>query len=277
MRRCLLPLILLTACAQPHTVSPHATPQEIQAEAAMHEEYVKNERAKGLVHVIEDSRPVTKRLQGVAARIAPAAVDLCREMKTASDPRDCAFDIFIKTGRGKNALNAYADGQSIYITRNMVRFTRDDNELALIIAHEMAHNMMRHSSAQRQNSYVGLILGAMMEGVMAKNGYGAGGDDYASAGMQSGAAAYSPDFEQEADYIGLYLVARAGYDYRNVADLWRRMSLENPEAIYVRTTHPSNPERYVVMRKDINEIDSKMKLGMPLQPELAGQQYSGQY
>ena len=46
-------------------------------------------------------------------------------------------------------VNAYADGENVYVTRGMMRFAETDDELALVIAHEIAHNAMNHIDAQR--------------------------------------------------------------------------------------------------------------------------------
>ena len=60
--------------------------------------------------------------------------------------------------------------------------------------------------------------------------------------------------EAEADYVGMYILANAGYEYANASDLWRRMSQKDPDAIWLSTTHPSNPERYVALPRH-NFID----------------------
>ena len=51
-----------------------------------------------------------------------------------------------------DAVNAFADGEKLHITRGMMRFIRDDNELALVLAHELAHNTMGHIDAKQQNA-----------------------------------------------------------------------------------------------------------------------------
>lgn len=263
-------LLLLAACAQPVTVKPTATPQEIALEAAAQEKFVMDEKAKGLVHGLYESKPMAPRLQAVASRIAPASVELCRALKLVPDPRSCAYGIRVKrsrNGEGTDTLNAYADGEQIYITSAMVRFADDDDQLAFIIAHEFAHNLMGHIDAKKQNLLVGMLIGAAADAVLASQGYNSGSASFMKAGAESGALVYSPEFEQEADYIGLYLMARAGYDFEDAPYFWRRMSVENQEAIYFTTTHPSNAERFVLMKKYIAEIKAKKAAGRPLFPE----------
>jgi predicted Zn-dependent protease len=44
-----------------------------------------------------------------------------------------------------DAVNAFADGEKVVITKGMMRFVENDRELSLVIAHEMAHNAMGHT------------------------------------------------------------------------------------------------------------------------------------
>ncbi|RUM40159.1 MAG: peptidase M48 Ste24p, partial [Desulfocapsa sp.] len=89
---------------------------------------------------------------------------------------------------------------------------------------------------------------------------------FGQVGAQIGQLKYSPAYEHEADYIGLYIMARAGYKIDNAAEVWRRMSAIAPDAIYVKTTHPTNPARFVAMKKTIAEIKSKKIIGLKLIP-----------
>ena len=164
------------------------------------------------------------------------------------------------------ALNAYADGEAIYITNSMMRFAEDD-ELRAIIGHELAHNAMGHIKAQKKNVLLGALLGALGDVAMASAGYNSGGY-YAAQGAQLGAMSFSQDFEREADYVGLYALALAGYDLASAPTLWRHMAQANPETIGLAFSHPTSAERFVRMEKAIQEIEAKRVAGQPLQPEM---------
>ena len=75
-------------------------------------------------------------------------------------------------------------------------------------------------------------------------------------------------FEREADYVGAYYAARAGYDLAGAEDLWRALSLENPGQSSHREDHPVTPVRFVQMRKVAAEIADKQRRRLPLIPEL---------
>jgi predicted Zn-dependent protease len=84
---------------------------------------------------------------------------------------------------------------------------------------------------------------------------------------QAGARAFSVAFEREADYVGAYYAARAGYDLTGSEEIWRTFSLENPDSIRVTTDHPITPVRFVQMKKVIDEIEIKKRHNLPLVPE----------
>lgn len=72
----------------------------------------------------------------------------------------------------------------------------------------------------------------------------------------------------EADYVGLYYAARAGYDPFVAEGLWRRMGMMDPKSITFARTHPATAERAVSMRQTATEINNKRALGLPLIPAL---------
>ena len=88
-------------------------------------------------------------------------------------------------------------------------------------------------------------------------------------GMQAGAIAYAKDFEAEADYLGTYLAARAGFEISDAPLLWRRMAVEHPGSIGrgFMATHPSTPERATALARTVEEIEGKIASGQPLVPE----------
>ena len=110
----------------------------------------------------------------------------------------------------RDELNAYADGTNVYFTMGMLRFVENDDELALILSHEMAHNIRGHIESQQTNMLIGAVIGGL-----------AGSTDttFSDIGQEAGALAYSQEFESEADYVGVYLAGRAGYDVSQAAYL----------------------------------------------------------
>ncbi|WP_319584663.1 M48 family metallopeptidase [uncultured Pseudodesulfovibrio sp.] len=156
-------------------------------------------------------------------------------------------------------VNAYADGDSVVVTKGMMDYVENDDELALVVGHEMGHNVMGHISKQAGNRFIGAVLDGLIAGVT-----GVYTNNFANAaGML-----YSQDFEQEADYMGVYFMERAGYDSTGAPNFWRRMGADNPYAIGHATTHPTSAYRYVFLEKCSKEVKEKEKEGQNLLPNM---------
>ncbi len=161
----------------------------------------------------------------------------------------------------EESLNAFADGQRIAIFRGMLRFA-NDQELAIVIGHELAHNFMGHVEAQQRNGLLGTIaeLIAQAKGIPTQGVLGA-----------AISLRFSPAFETEADYVGLYVLARSGIEIKDAAKFWRRMAAANPNGISQRgmiASHPATSERFVALQKTVQEIEAKRAAGKALDPEL---------
>lgn len=171
----------------------------------------------------------------------------------------CPYPVFLFTS---DKINAFSDGKNILLTTGMYRMAQTDEELAVILSHEIAHNLMKHRKQLAEKAAPGTVLDVIVSVALGVSTNGTFGNMVA--------ASYSKDFEREADYVGLYLTARAGYDISDAANLWRRMAIEHPSTIEnsYSSSHPSNPERFIAIEKAVKEINEKKQLGVPLVPNI---------
>jgi predicted Zn-dependent protease len=128
-------------------------------------------------------------------------------------------------------INAFADGEEISVTTGMLRFVNNDDELALVIGHELAHNVLGHPDYERgrkDNPILhGMTEGALLDATLATAGtYGRRGRALTGIGGNTGKLAFFQVFEREANDLGLYFVQRAGFDPSQAVDLWRRMGMK---------------------------------------------------
>ncbi|HYE52305.1 MAG TPA: M48 family metallopeptidase [Azospirillaceae bacterium] len=207
---------------------------------------------EALEKALEGGRTVTLGLvrdgQPVTAALTPAKV--------------CApHPVYVDT----QELNAYADGENIFITRGMMRFLPEDKELALVVAHELAHNSEGHIDAKRTNAMAGAAGGLLLDVLAAAAGVNTQGA-FSDAGARAASQAYGVEFEQEADYVGMYFLSRSGYPMDGVEDVWRKMAAEHPESIYSRNSHPTAPERFLAIGSARSEISTKRTGGAALMP-----------
>lgn len=146
----------------------------------------------------------------------------------------CGYPVKLKLS---TAINAYANGKSIAVTTGMMDFADRDEELALVVGHELAHNTMRHVPKSIRN----LILSGF-------------------------AARTTRPFESEADYVGMYYLARAGFELEGVEAFWRRIGVISPKSIVRAKSHPVTPVRLLSIRVAAEEIQRKKEAGAPLVP-----------
>ncbi|MBI4552136.1 MAG: M48 family metalloprotease [Candidatus Latescibacteria bacterium] len=173
-------------------------------------------------------------------------------------------------------VNAFANGDDITVNSGMIRFAATDEDLALVVGHEIAHNVLRHSLKKLGYLLTGLAVEiSVLIGRQAVHNetisvlmdiyiYGA-----PAVFMRLMGRAFSKTFEAEADYAGLYITARAGYDITHASQFWRRLATEYPRLIERRflATHPTTPERFLALQKAAQEIQEKRQRGQSLIPE----------
>ena len=165
-------------------------------------------------------------------------------------------------------VNAYAtESDKITIFAGIVALARTDAQLAHVIGHELAHANLGHADKKRLNLLLGMAGGLAIDGGFAVGGIFTDGTFARHLG-QAGFMAYSVAFEREADYVGAYYAARAGYDLAGIEEFWRAMGAAHPDSIRFGTTHPTTPVRFIQMREVATEIADKKRRHLPLVPEL---------
>jgi predicted Zn-dependent protease len=265
----LFPPLMLAGCAAPTLLTPDFSPEEWQAEMRLQEQAAK----KAPIDFDGDKRYGERQVEALVGRLAPIATriehsasSMCREL---NNPKiDCNYKVVLDSK--ERGLNAHADGKNVVIYPAMVDFARNENHLAFVIAHEFAHNLLGHVQATQQNVLIGALIGTVADVGAAAAGANTGGV-FGKLGQQQGMLRYSQAFEHEADYVGLYILARAGYRIEEAPDFWRIMSQAEPDAVYISTSHPNNPARTLAMSKAVAEIRAKQRAGQPLIPNIRPQ------
>jgi Zn-dependent protease with chaperone function len=197
----------------------------------------------------------------------PVRVEVLRGEKpfvrTLSPVRRCSIPILLTTDEQSNA---FTDGKRIVVHSGMLRVAQTDDELAAVVGHELAHVTMGHLEKKMQNRVAGSIGGAIVDIGFAALGVNTGGAFTRGLG-NAGLMVNYTDFEREADYVGAYYTARAGYDLSAAERVWRAMAQENPKQLAYTGLHPSSPERFLLIQKTAGEIADKKRRNAPLIPE----------
>lgn len=155
---------------------------------------------------------------------------------------------------GSKQVNAFCmpGGKIAFFWGILTQMRLEDDEVAMIMGHEMTHALREHARAQmgKQAATQGLIgLGAALFGL------GGIGREVAGMGGQLLALKYSRDDETEADLIGLELAARAGYNPGAALTLWNKMeAVGNGAPPAFLSDHPSNPDRMRKIEENIPNV-----------------------
>ena len=157
-------------------------------------------------------------------------------------------------------VNAFAvPGGFVYLTRGILAYLNDEAELAGVIGHEIGHIAARHSAQQysrAQAAQLGLGLGSVLSETFRKYA------GLAQAGMSLLFLSYSRDNERQADDLGVLYSSKAGYDARNLANMFVTLERLNPgegrdglPAWF--STHPNPPDRVAAIQKGAQEWQSQ--------------------
>lgn len=172
----------------------------------------------------------------------------------------CSYRVILTND---DQVNAFAGGNTIFVTTGIMRLLDSDQDLALLFGHELAHLTRAHIEAKKVNAAIGAIIAAVVSGAI--------GVDVTDIGARIGANAFSQEFESEADYVGMYHASRAGWDMSGAANLFRRMATAHPASIHaVGGTHPSTVSRAVLVERTALEIESKRGRNLALVPNFKG-------
>jgi predicted Zn-dependent protease len=163
---------------------------------------------------------------------------------------------------GSNQINAYCmpGGKIAFYSGILQQLKLTDDEVAMVMGHEIAHALREHARERMGKSAV-THGAARIGGALAASFFGI--DPRITDGIASGGAnlltlEFGREDESEADLVGMDLAARAGYDPRAGVTLWQKMSAASKGAPpQWLSTHPSGKSR-------IADIEANLPKVMPL-------------
>ena len=194
-------------------------------------------------------------LEPVARRLAAAAQPVC----VAHLGRPCRFVVGLYPSPASARAMAAAYGwRQVTITAGMVRLAETEDELAAVVGHEFGRHLAAHIDLQQVRGRVaGMAASTLLGAVMPFGGFVGMLLDQGVSQLGANAArlAYAKSEEREADYLGAYLVARAGYDLERAGGVWVRLA--RPEArgsAALSASHQPEAERLAAWRRATEEI-----------------------
>jgi Zn-dependent protease with chaperone function len=156
-------------------------------------------------------------------------------------------------------INAFAlPGGPMFVNRGMIEAAAKEGEVAGVMAHELAHVLLRHGTAnatKAQGFQIGALAGAIAGAVI-----GGGWGEVISQGSQFGLGTwlmkYSRDYERQADIVGVQIMARAGYDPRDLAHMFETIQRQGgsggPEWL---SSHPNPGNRTQYINQEAAQLN----------------------
>src|SRR5262245_20257981 len=158
-------------------------------------------------------------------------------------------------------INAFAlPGGPMFVHRGMFDAAAGEGEVVGVMAHELSHVLLRHGTAnatKAENPWLqlGQVAGAI-GGAMVGGGAGAMISEGSQFGLGTILLRYSRDYEKQADLLGAQIMARAGYDPRDLAHMFETISKEskgggNPQWL---SSHPDPGNRTAYITKEAEAL-----------------------
>ncbi len=225
-----------------------------QAATQQYAQLLAEARAKNAL--LPASATQTVRLRAISQRIIPFTPDW-----NARAP-GWKWEVNLLSSKQINAF-CMPGGKIAFFTGLIEQLKLNDDEVAMVMGHEVAHALREHARERMGKSAatnIGLEIGAALFGL------GGAGRTLAGMGAQLLSLKFSRDDESEADLVGMELAARAGYDPRSGVSLWTKMGQATgggggggggSKLAEYGSTHPQGPTR-------IKDIEANLPKVMPL-------------
>ena len=188
----------------------------------------------------------TALVKRVGQNIAKAVENYLTQNGMAEDVKTYSWEFNLVQDKQVNAW--CMPGGKIVVYEGLLPVTQDEASLAIVMGHEIAHAVARHSAERLSNAYKEQYGAAALSALLQGAGVSSGWQQLASLAHQYGGALFTSGFsrkqESEADHIGLIFAAMAGYNPEVAVTFWQRMSsATGGGSNSLFADHPSDAQR----------------------------------
>jgi predicted Zn-dependent protease len=193
----------------------------------------------------QPDHPQLQRIRAIAQKLIPQAVKW--------NPRAANWKWEVNL-IGSNQINAFCmpGGKIAFYSGILDQLKLTDDEVAMVMGHEMAHALREHARERIAKGAATNIGANILVQVL---GMGQVGQALTGYGAQLLSLKFSRSDESEADLVGMEIAARAGYDPRAAISLWKKMGQAGkaspPQWI---STHPSGAARIAELQKNLPRV-----------------------
>ena len=196
----------------------------------------------------------TAMVKRVGQKLANAVVSYLQQNGLANEASQYKWEFNLVQDKSVNAF--CMPGGKIVVYEGILPVTQDEASLAIVVGHEIAHAVGKHSaeqiSKQIKQQYGTQLLSSVLNAATGTN-VGSYAAVLAQQGLKLRNLKYSRDHETEADHMGLIFAAMAGYNPQEAITFWQRMSGGKGNQDDFLSDHPSDAKRIAALQRDMPE------------------------
>jgi len=220
----------------------------LSASAAAYSDFIKT------APISKDAKN-TAMVKNVGNAIAAAVEKYMRENGKSADLRNYSWEYNLVQSSEVNAF--CMPGGKIVVYEGILPLTQNETGLAVVIGHEVAHAVAKHSN-ERMSQQIAVQLAGLGTDVLlsqkSEATRNAIGTLYGIGSQVGVILPYSRTHELEADRLGLIFMAMAGYDPNQALSFWQRMSANSSgKPMEFLSTHPSDKTRIAKLQECLPE------------------------
>ena len=222
--------------------------QEVyQAGLTQYNEYIASSR-------LSSDTKNTAIVKSVGQKLAAATEQYLKASGLESELKNFAWEFNLVKDKQVNAF--CMPGGKIVVYEGLLTVAQTEAELAVVIGHEIAHAVAKHSNERMSQQIMAQYGAAILSQALSQKS--AAIQQTASTVFGLGAQVglmlpYSRKHEYEADYMGIVFMELAGYDSTSSIDFWTKMSAGSSGGSDFLSTHPSDTKRIAELQRRIPE------------------------
>ncbi len=196
----------------------------------------------------------TAMVKNVGKRLATATEQYLKANGLESELKNLAWEFNLVKD---NQVNAFCmPGGKIVVYEGLLTVAQTEAELAVVIGHEIAHAVAKHSNERMSQQMMAQYGAAILSQALSQKSEAiqSTATTVFGLGAQYGLMLpYSRKHEYEADYMGIVFMELAGYDSTSSLDFWTKMSAGSSGGSDLLSTHPSDAKRIAELKRRIPE------------------------
>ena len=242
----LVATILLSSCGTTSTVPITGRKQSIlvsdeQVLSLSNQEYTSYMKTAK----VSTNTKNTAMVKRVGQKLATAVVNYLNNNGLSAEVANYSWEFNLVQDQSINAF--CLPGGKLVVFEGLLPVTKDEASLAIVLGHEIAHAVAKHSAERLSNEVRKQYGSQILSGVLSTSGVSTEWQSLGSVafglGSKLGSAAYSRSQENEADHLGLIFAAMAGYNPEVAVPFWQRMAAQTAGTSSLFSDHPSDEKR----------------------------------